>query len=99
MPRSVWTFISMGDRQFVDWIWSTQTCGSEEIKEIPRSERIVGRPSLDEIFEEVKTRAERDDAIVFARVRCGYSVSKIARRLGLGISTVSQISRGTYHQK
>lgn len=91
--------VILGDREFVYAIWSTQTNGSEEIKEIPRSERIVGRPSLEEIFDGTETRIDRNAAILFARERCGYSVSSIARHLGISVPAVSLISRGIYHQK
>ena len=91
--------VILGDKQFVDWIWSTQTNGSEDIKEIPRSERIVGRPPLEDLFDDNDTRSERNAAIRIARERCGYSVSDIARHLELSIPTVSLISREVYHRK
>ncbi len=85
--------VILGSPQFVDWIWDTQTHGSENMKEIPRSQRIVGRPSLTEIFEDDMTKTERNAAITFARFRCGYLASEIARHLGLERSTVGRISR------
>lgn len=91
--------VILGDKQFVDWIWSTQTNESETIKEIPRSERIVGRPSLKDLFDDVKTQTERNEMIGIARDCCGYSASDIARHIGISRSAVSQISRGVYHKK
>lgn len=91
--------VILGDKQFVDWIWSTQTNESETIKEIPRSERIVGRPTLKDLFDDVKTQTERNEMIGIARDCCGYSASDIARHLGISRSAVSQISRGVYHKK
>lgn len=91
--------VILGNKQFVDWIWSTQTNESETIKEIPRSERIVGRPTLKDLFNDVKTQAERNVTIGIARDCCGYSASDIARHLGISRSAVSQISRGVYHKK
>ncbi|MBI5793690.1 addiction module toxin RelE [Candidatus Uhrbacteria bacterium] len=68
----------LGSPQFVNWIWE-KTNGSEKLKEHPRDERIVGRLSLEEIFADVKTKQERNDAIILARIRCGYLNSEIAR--------------------
>ena len=39
----------------------------------------------------------RIEAIVFARYRCGYLTSEIARHVGLERSVVGKISRGTYN--
>ena len=89
--------VILGDQQFVDWIWSTQTNGSEEIKEIPRAERIVGRPSLETLFEDIQNKAERNVAICMARERCGYSLSDIARHVKLCPSAVGKIARGRYN--
>lgn len=86
----------LGGSQFVHRIWE-QTNGSEELREYPRKERVVGRLSLKEIFEDVKTKQDRDDAIKFARFRCGYLASEIAREVNLERSVVSRISRGIYN--
>lgn len=83
----------LGTPQFVHWVWDNHTAGSEVVKEHPRNQRIVGRPSLEEIFIEGMTKEQRDRAIVFARVRCGYLASEIARHLDLDRSTVGKISR------
>lgn len=88
----------IGDQQFVDWIWD-KTNGSEEIREYARNERIVGRFSLKEIFRNIKTKQQRDNAIIFARMRCGYLSTEIARYIGLKPSVVGRISRGTYNVK
>ncbi len=82
----------LGSPQFVSWIWE-KTNGSEELKELPRKERIVGRPSLTEIFSEVMTKEGRNDAIVFARLRCGYLSTEIGRHLGLDGSTIGKICK------
>lgn len=89
----------LGSPQFVHWIWENHTVGSEALKEHPREQRIVGRPTLDEIFAEDMTRGERDVAIIFARLRCGYLVTEIAKQTGLDRSTVGKISREKYHNK
>jgi putative transposase len=82
----------VGSPQFVSELWE-QCKDSTLIKEIPREERIVGRPSLEDLFPRQQTREERDKAIVFAREGCGYSVVEIARRLRVSESLISRISR------
>lgn len=89
----------LGSPQFIDWIWEAQTNGSEEIKEVPREERVVGRPTLEDIFSDVISREDRNAAIQFARFRCGYLASEIARHIDLDPSVVARISRGKYNQK
>lgn len=88
----------LGSPQFVQSIWE-KTNGTEDKKEHPRHERVVGRPSLQEIFEDVKTKEERNDAIIFAKIRCGYLASEIARFIGLDSAVVGRISRGTYNNR
>lgn len=88
----------LGTPQFVHWIWDHYTTESETIEDYPRSQRMVGRPTLDEIFANGMTQQERDDAIVFARMRCSYLNTEIARHLGLNKSTVGKIVRGTYNR-
>ncbi len=83
--------VILGSPQFVHWIWQTQSNGSEDIKEIPRDQRVVGRPTLKEIFDEKMTRDERNAAINFAKIRCGYLITEIARQIGLDPSTVGKM--------
>jgi putative transposase len=82
----------LGSPQFVHEMYE-QADDVTYIKEIPREERLLARPSLTMIFREVRTRKERDKEIVFARVGCGYSVAEIARHLKLSNALVSEISR------
>lgn len=91
--------IILGSPQFIDWIWRTQTTGSEELLEIPRSQRIVGRPTIEELFLGVDGPAERVAAVIIAKKRCGYLNSEIARFLGISNSTVGKIINGTYNLK
>ena len=90
--------VILGSPQFVHWIWE-KTRGSETIKEIPRDQRIVGRPTLEEIFEDVVDIKSRNAAIIFARKRCGYLTTEIASYVELDRSVVGKISLGTYNIK
>lgn len=88
----------LGDLYFVHAIWE-KTNGAEDLKEHPREERIVGRPTLLEIFADVKTKEERNEAIVFARGRCGYLTTEIAPFAGIHRAVVGRIARGVYEKK
>jgi REP element-mobilizing transposase RayT len=62
-----------------------------EIGEIPRSQRVAGRPDLDTLFAAVKGRSERNGKIVESVEKWGYSQKEVADRLGLHYSAVSRI--------
>lgn len=57
---------------------------------LPRSYRSLGRPSLSEIFADVK-RAERRTTIIRAHIVHGYLLAEIARFLELHPTTISRI--------
>ncbi len=78
----------LGSDRFMFEIWE-QYVEKEEEPEVKLDERRIARPSLEEIFKEVKTMQERNDAIVFARMRCRYSITAIAKHLKMHRSTVS----------
>jgi REP element-mobilizing transposase RayT len=85
----------LGSPQFINWIWQ-KTSGVETIKEIPRVERMVGRPTLEELFDKADSKQERDAAIRLARTRCGYLTTEIAAFLKIDRSTVGKISRKSH---
>lgn len=69
--------------------------GKETLKEIPRSQRLLHRPSLNKLFT-VAVRSDkvaRDEAIHQAH-RCAYSMAAIAQHAGVHYSTVSKIIKG-----
>ncbi|TAL49655.1 transposase [Patescibacteria group bacterium] len=82
----------LGSPQFVGEIWEACTKVTL-IKEIPREERLIGRPRLEDLFPCEQTRKDRNEAVVFARVGCGYSVAEIARFLRMSRTYVSDLSR------
>ncbi len=87
----------IGSPQFVTDIWK-QVKERDIGEEIPRQQRLVGRPSLEEIFNDVQTRGDRDKAIRFARLSCGYLTTEIADHIGLHRTLVGKISRGVYNR-
>ncbi len=62
-----------------------------KIGEIPRCQRLVGRPELDDLLSGAPGRKERNARIVEAVERWGYSQKEVADRLGLHYSSVSRI--------
>lgn len=80
----------LGSPQFVTEMWE-RSAGTETEPEIVRSERMIGRPLMADLFDKMESTSERDAAIMQARIRCGYSVSEIAKYLSLHRTTVSKI--------
>jgi len=70
------------------------------VKEIPRPQRYVSRPSLDKIFSRQKEKAKRDRSINVAHMSHGYTLKEIADYLGIHYTTVSKvIAKATVSQK
>ena len=60
-------------------------------REVPRSYKAIFRPSLLELFRDVRTKRERLLVIERAHVVHGYRLSEIARSLALHPASVSRI--------
>ena len=62
------------------------------MKEVPRLQRYVGRPSLSDLFrgKKGKGRKAEDETIDAAYVRYGYTMREIAEHLGLHYATISR---------
>ena len=68
--------------------------GKMKIREIPKGQRYIGRPSLEELFRTAAHRkAHRDKVISQAVRRYGYSQIEVADFLGLHYSTVSRLMK------
>jgi hypothetical protein len=81
----------LGDGNFVDRLVD-YVRGYEEVKEIPKSQRYLNRPSLTEIFKNTKgEKRKRDTGIAAAVKRWGYSKREVAGYLKLHYSTVSRL--------
>lgn len=98
--ESIWTQVKgqtlLGDETFVRRLIG-HVRGHEEIKEIPRSQRHVTRPTLGKLLtDKVRDeRGERDRKIVEAVERYGYSQKEVADFLGIHYSTISKlVNRG-----
>jgi len=62
-----------------------------EVKEIPRLQRYVSRPSLDKIFSGKEVKGQRDKGIDAAHMNYGYTLKEIADHLGIHYTTVSKV--------
>ncbi len=67
--------------------------GKEVISEIPRKQRYVGRPSLDELFpaDRAMEKEERNRMICLAHHEHGYTLKEMALVLGLHYTTLSKV--------
>ena len=63
----------------------------EDNSEFSKSNRFIGRPSLAEIFDGISDKDVRNEAIIGAITRCGYSQAQVARTLSLDASTIFRI--------
>ncbi len=70
-----------------------QVRGYEEVKEIPREQRYLGRPGLKDMFSEkvMKDRKTRNERVARAVGEWGYSQREVANYLRLHDSTLSRI--------
>ncbi len=92
---SIWEGVQaqvlLGEEEFVEKLKS-YVKGSEEITEIPRTQRYLSRPKLKTLFEGKLTKAKRDARIVQAVHRYGYSQREVADFLDLHYATVSRLA-------
>ncbi|GFO57532.1 hypothetical protein GMSM_45390 [Geomonas sp. Red276] len=67
--------------------------GQEDLIEIPRAQRLIGRPRLNELFGGCVPgpKAQRDSAITEAHLRYGYTLTEIAAHLGMHYASISKI--------
>ena len=71
------------------------------ITEIPRHQRFLGRPSLQELFQNPPAggKQERDEKVYEAHVNYGYTLKAIADVLGVHYTTVSRIMQRAEQKK
>lgn len=84
--------ILLGEEPFIDR-FGGYLKGQKEIQEIPRNQRYINRPKLDELFEKnvIKHKFTRDKKIAEAVERYGYSQKEVADYLKMHYSTISRL--------
>ena len=67
------------------------------LEEVPRVQRFAGRPDIAAIFAEpdLSLRTERNRMICIACEEYGYTMTEVARHLGLHYSTVSKVLKSS----
>ncbi|MBU1043785.1 MAG: transposase [Candidatus Omnitrophica bacterium] len=81
----------LGNDSFIQKI-SQYIEGKRDIKEISRNQRYVGRPNLEEIFDEkFRGKEKRNTLIKRAVVEYGYPQKEVARFLGKHYTSISKI--------
>jgi putative transposase len=85
----------LGEDEFVERFLD-HVRGYEEIREIPRGQRFLGRPRLEKLWEGgvAGDRGKRNEQIFTAVDGWGYSQKEVADYLGLHYSTVSRLVKG-----
>lgn len=81
-----------GSSEFVQQV-SKKTVDARSMKEIPRHDRLVGRPTLAQLFDGSMDRTKRNERVARAYLRHGYTMADIARHLGLSRMTISRAIR------
>ncbi len=86
--------ILLGDNDFVEE-FKSYLKGQEKIKDIPKHQRYVGRPSLESLFKKriLENKQMRNKKIVEATEQYGYSQKEIANHLKMHYSTISRITK------
>jgi len=82
--------VLLGEEEFIEKFKDVLE-DKKQVKEIPRSQRYIGRPSLYTIFRGQKTKAQRNRSIHNAHLRQGYTLKEIADYLGIHYTTVSKV--------
>jgi REP element-mobilizing transposase RayT len=87
--------VLLGSEAFVEKIRPLLD-GKGELKEIPRSQRLLHRPCLTALFTEAvrSDKQSRDASIRTAYCDYGYGMAEIARHAGVHYSTVSKVIKG-----
>ena len=80
----------LGEDEFIERFLN-HVKGYEEVKEIPKSQRYIGRPGLAELLKGTRGRKEISRKAKEAIEKYGYSQKEIADYLGIHYSTVSRI--------
>lgn len=90
----------LGDDDFVDALLR-YVKGYEDIKEIPKVQRYMSRPELNELFKEsiCTNRKARNNTIIEAIYKYGYSQKDVASYLGKHYTTISGIISKTLKSK
>jgi putative transposase len=82
----------LGSEGFVEKL-KPYLSGRRTLREVPRKQRLVDRPSLKSLFADADqgSKARRNQLIRRAHLQCGYTLSAIAAHLDIHYTTVSKV--------
>jgi hypothetical protein len=83
----------LGEEGFTDKFKDHLT-DKEKIKEIPRAQRYVNRPTLSKLISSGEKTVKRNKHIYMAHIKYGYSLKEIADYLEIHYTTVSKLISG-----
>ncbi|MCX5803434.1 MAG: transposase, partial [Proteobacteria bacterium] len=83
--------IFLGEKRFIEKCKTVLT-EKNELKEVPRNQRHMDRPRLEELFKSGKKKSKvlRNKIMYDAHVKCGYTLKEIADYLKIHYTTVSK---------
>jgi DNA-directed RNA polymerase specialized sigma24 family protein len=84
---------ALGGEEFVSRFQLGLERAASPIREVTARNRLAGRPGLESLFDGSAGRSERDRLMHRAHERHGYTVSEIARCLGVHRTTASRAIR------
>jgi hypothetical protein len=74
--------------------------GKNTVEEIPKEQRLLGRPSLKKLFgQSDREKVKRNQLIADAVYQHGYSQIEVAKHLSLHYSTISRLINNPRQQK
>ncbi len=94
--RGIWNEVKgqsvLGEEAFVEKLIG-YVKGHQDIKEIPKPMRYIGRPTLREVLKgiDIKDKHQSSPKIIKAVIEYGYSQKEVAEYLGIHYSTISRI--------
>ena len=90
--RDLHSGLILGSLEFVREV--IDKYGNKEAKENIKKERFAGRPKIEDLFSKSKNRRQRNELMLKAYKKYGYTQTEIGKHLGLHYSTVSRIIAG-----
>ncbi len=79
----------LGGEQFVESLVGSDQY--RDLPEVPRNQRFLSRPSLEDLFASASDKVGRNKAIYIAHIEHGYSQQEIAKHSRMHYSTISKI--------
>jgi REP element-mobilizing transposase RayT len=85
--------VLLGEEGFIDK-YKDLLSDKEQVKEIPRPQRYVSRPSLSKLLVKEDSANRRNKRMHSAHMKYGYTLKEIADHLGIHYTTVSKAIKG-----